>query len=224
MHSSKQLTSSSFALTLDGRDASVDEIFPGFNDRDRLGIVVRRSGGALGASALILATITRFYDFQRARGGDFFIYPDYYVFHVGQPHGDHNMLDIWPDHKEVVVPDDPEDLLRAINDRAITRLLVEEAELGSHEYRRETISSCRILTALVYSPTGRTRDADVAVMGNAVTESYVTATLGKSAVISPEAGAAIRAMRQDLLQNGSVVESYRRVDLDVALSTLGPGT
>jgi hypothetical protein len=51
--------------------------------RDRLGIVVHQPGGALGASVLALATITAFYDLQRARGNDFFIYPDYFVFHVG---------------------------------------------------------------------------------------------------------------------------------------------
>ena len=59
-------------------------------------------------------------DRQRARGGAFFIYPDYFLFHVGGPLGDHSMLDIWPSHKEVVVPDQAEALLQAINDRAIT--------------------------------------------------------------------------------------------------------
>lgn len=128
MYSAKELTSASFSLTVNGEEASFCDVFPGFEERDRLGIVVRQPGGALGASALILATITAFYDFQRARGGDFFIYPDYYIFHVGQSHGDHAMLDIWPRHKEVVVLDDPEGLLQAINDRAITRLLVEDIE------------------------------------------------------------------------------------------------
>jgi 8-oxo-dGTP pyrophosphatase MutT (NUDIX family) len=84
MHSAKELTSASFTLTVNGEEASLRDVFPGFEERDRLGIVVRQPGGALGASALILATITAFYDIQRERSDDFFIYPDYYIFHVGQ--------------------------------------------------------------------------------------------------------------------------------------------
>ena len=44
---------------------------------------MRRPCGAVGASALISAAITAFYDVQRSRGDDFFIYPDYFLFHVG---------------------------------------------------------------------------------------------------------------------------------------------
>lgn len=103
---------------------TIPDLFPGFDARDRLGVVVHHPGGALGASVLVLATITAFYDLQRSRGDDCFVYPDYFVFHVGQQHGNHSMLDIWPDHKEVVVAGEPEAVLRAIDDRAITRLLV----------------------------------------------------------------------------------------------------
>src|SRR5262245_58347824 len=106
-----------FAFTVAGRLASFGEVFPDFDGRDRLGIVSRSPGGALGASALILAAITAFYDLERARSTTFFRYPDYFIFHVGTPVGPYGMLDIWPDHKEVAVPaGDPEALLRAIND------------------------------------------------------------------------------------------------------------
>ena len=45
--------------------------------------MIRRPCGALGASALITAAITAFYGTHRARGPDFFVYPDYFLFHVG---------------------------------------------------------------------------------------------------------------------------------------------
>ena len=54
----------------------------------------------------------------------FFAYPDYFALHVGQPHGSLRKLDVFPDHKEIVVPADAESIVRAINDRGITRLLV----------------------------------------------------------------------------------------------------
>ncbi|MBA2454216.1 MAG: hypothetical protein H0V47_13685 [Chloroflexia bacterium] len=222
MHTARELTSSSFTLTVDGQEGTFADVFPDFDARDRLGIVVRQPGGALGASALILATITAFYDIQRERGSDFFVYPDYYIFHVGQSHGDHGMLDIWPCHKEVVVPDDPEELLRAINDRAITRLLVEDVAPGEHEFRRETLASVQIRTALAYSASGQAREGDVTVRGNAVTESYVEAVLDRSAEIYDEAASAIRETRKRLMKDGAVVETYRGIAVDTALSMLAP--
>ena len=74
---------------------------------------MRHPFGAVGASTFLLAAITAFYDRERAHGGDFFIYPDYFLFHVGGPLGDHSMLDVWPSHKEVVVPYELQLLSRA---------------------------------------------------------------------------------------------------------------
>ena len=54
-----------FAVAVGGRSASIDELFPGFGEHDRLGLVMRRPCGAVGASTLIAATITAFYDIQR---------------------------------------------------------------------------------------------------------------------------------------------------------------
>ncbi len=120
MHSSRELRSSSFEITVDGGEVRLVDLFDGFGEHDRLGVVIRRPCGGVGASALITAAITAFYDLHRARGPDFFVYPDYFLFHVGRPLGDHARLDIWPSRKEVVVPENAEQVLEAINDRAIT--------------------------------------------------------------------------------------------------------
>ena len=120
MHSARELRSSSFAIEVGGRPARLEELLAGFGEQDRLGLVMSRPCGAVGASALISATITAFYDLQRARGPDFFIYPDYYLFHVGGPLGDHARLDVWPRRKEVVVGEAPQQILEAIDDRGIT--------------------------------------------------------------------------------------------------------
>lgn len=197
-----------FSLTVNGQAATLDDIFPRFQAQDRLGVVVRRPGGALGASALIMATITRFYDVQRASGQDFFIYPDYFLFHIGQRHGDHSMLDIWPDHKEVVVPDDPELILQAVNDRGITRLLVEDGQLAFADAKRHTRESAesRIRTVLAYAVGGKVQDADVSVSRNSVTESYVNAVIEKSPGFSDEARSRLRDDRA-----GVDVECFRSV-------------
>ncbi len=118
-----------FEISAEGRRVPLEQLFEGFGEQDRLGVIVNRPCGAVGASALISATVTAFYDIQRARGPDFFVYPDYYLFHVGRALGDHGMLDVFPSRKEVVVPEEPDAILDAVNDRAITRLVVPAPEV-----------------------------------------------------------------------------------------------
>lgn len=213
MHTADELTSDSFTLTVAGQPAQLADVFPGFDERDRVGVVISKPCGAVGASALVLACVTAFYDAQRAHSDEFFVYPDYFFFHVGERLGDHGMLDVWPDHKEVVVPDDPEQILRAINDRGITRLLVEDGDPGRPEFERQTRASAesRIVTALAYCTDGRVVEADVTAAGNDVTESYVAAVLE---------GAGLPSDRSRLRDDGRLVESYRRITLVEALALL----
>jgi hypothetical protein len=218
MHSSHELSSSSFEISVAGRAARLEDLFEGFGEQDRLGLVMSEPCGAVGASALITATITAFYDIQRSRGPDFFIYPDYFLFHVGRPLGDHGQLDVWPRHKEVVVPAEPEQILEAINDRAITRLVVEDVEPGEPAFEREALASARarIVTCLAYSHTGRVDGADVRIAANGVTEGYVEHILDGEV----GAGASTLHARRDLLEDGVPVETYRRIGLDEALAGL----
>jgi hypothetical protein len=221
VHTSDELTSDAFEIRIDGQQMALIDVLPGFDVHDRLGIVIRDAGGAVGASALILAAITAFYDEQRRRSRDFFVYPDYFCFHVGARFGDHGMLDIWPGHKEVVVADDAEEILRAVNDRGITRLLVPEGTPGEPELERQTLASAvgRIVTALVYSPSGRVAEGDVTVAGTGVTERYVAAVLEQSA-FGPGRLAEIEAGRSGLLDGGRPVETYRRISVEHALGLL----
>ena len=186
MHSSRELRSSSFEVRVDGRPARLEDVFEAFGEQDRLGVVMSRPCGAVGASALITATITAFYDIHRARGADFFVYPDYYLFHVGRPLGDHARLDVWPRRKEVVVGEEPQAILEAIDDRAITRLVVEDGDPAEPELDDEVVASAsgRIRTCLAYSPAGRVEDADVEIASNPVTEGYVEAILDPETRIS----------------------------------------
>ncbi len=102
-------------------------MFPDFDEHDRLGIVIHDDLGAAGAASLILAAVTAFYDRLRAQDETFFAYADYFAFHVGADTGSLRKLDVYPAHKEVVVPNDAEQILQAINDRGVTRLLVPDA-------------------------------------------------------------------------------------------------
>jgi hypothetical protein len=224
VHSSRELRSSAFDVRVEGEAAALADVLEGFGAADRVGVVARRPCAAVGASALLLAAVTAFYDLQRARSEDFFIYPDYFVFHVGRRLGRHNRLDIWPPHKEVVVADEPEELLRAINDRGITRLLVEDGAPGDGGFARETVASARarLRTAIAYAATGRVRDPDVEIGSNAVAETYVEGVLEQSEEVAPAERERIAAARVDLREEGRPIETYRRIGLDEALGLLAP--
>jgi hypothetical protein len=173
------LRSHDFRIQITGTPATVDDLFPGFDEHDRLGIVLTADHGAAGAATLVLAAVTAFYDRLRAAGEPFFAYADYFAFHVGRRRGDLRKLDVWPPHKEVVVPADPDRVLEAINDRAVTRLLVPDGPGVTPDLAPETRAGAerRIVTALAYAPGGVVPGAEVTVAGSPRSRAFVAQML-----------------------------------------------
>ena len=203
MHTTK-LRSDAFQITVAGRPATIADVFPGFDAQDRLGIVVTSAFGAAGAGSLILAAVTAFYDCLRATGEDFFAYADYFAFHVGADHGTLRKLDVYPGHKEVVVPADAEVIVEAINDRGVTRLLVPDGDPAAPDLARETLDSARrrIRTTLAYSPTGEAARRRRPCERERTEHAYIRAMLGGRGMEVHEA------------------QSFRRLGLDEALGVL----
>jgi hypothetical protein len=220
MHSSKALRNDQFAYTRDGQAASFDDILPGFGPGARVGIVSRTPGGALGASVLLLAAITAFYDAARAEGAPFFRYPDYFIFHLDGSVGPYGMLDVWPDHKEVTLPSDPETLLRAINDRAISHLLIEDGPTGEPAFSRETLGSVGLRAAYAFAADGRPMGADSTITGGAIGERYVDAVIKDLAPLDDATREGLRATRAALLAAERPTESYRTLTRAEALALL----
>lgn len=166
MHTA-QLKPTDFAAEVDGKPVDFSEIFRGWHQYDRFGIVVHDALGPIGASLLVQAAITSFFTFDKGRRSERPQYPEVYLFHVGRGRGECMMLDFVPSRKEVVVDADPTALVEAINDRAITRLAVPQGEPRNLDLPRQygwserQSAEDRISSAYVYSPTGRVRDADL---------------------------------------------------------------
>jgi hypothetical protein len=166
MHTA-QLSPADFATEVDGTPVDFDEIFRGWHQYDRFGIVVHDELGATGASLLVQAAITAFFSFDSGRRDERPQYPEVYLFHVGRGLGECMMLDFVPSRKEVIVDADPTALIEAINDRAITRLAVPQGKPRildlPHQYGWSERQSAedRIASAYAYSPTGRVDDADL---------------------------------------------------------------
>jgi RNase P protein component len=209
MHTSRTLSSDAFEIRVDGGRATVADLLPGFDEHARLGIVVSKNGAAAGASTLILAAVTAFYDRLRATEADFFAYPDYFAFHVGERRGSLRKLDVFPEHKEPVVADDAEEVLRAINDRGVTHLLVPEGAPRPVALGRDTRHSARrrIRTAIAYAPSGRVPGGEIAVTAAPQAEEFVSAMLGDGP-------------RDVVGEDGRPRETFRRVRLDDALGML----
>lgn len=226
MHTIYSMVYKDFEFSINNNTSTLEDILPGYNENDRIGVVVREPGGGMGASALLMSALTRFYDFHRPILGDepgkLRIYPEFFVFHVGQRHMNHSWMDIWPPHKEVVVEDDPEQILEAINDRGITRLLVEDITPSPATFLRETISSAkhRIVSVLAYSPTGRVDQGDVCITSCSAAEDNVLDTLRMSDELTEEVKEKLRKGRQNLYVDGRVKETYRRIDLTDAFNKL----
>ena len=166
MHTA-QLSPADFVAEVDGQPVDFGEIFPGWHQYDRFGIVVHDELGAVGASLLVQAAITAFFTFDDGRRTARPQYPEVYLFHVGRGLGECMMLDFVPSRKEVIVDADPTALIEAINDRAITRLAVPQGEPrdldlpGQYGWSERQSAEDRIASAYLYSPTGRVDDADL---------------------------------------------------------------
>src|SRR5690625_157236 len=70
LHTTTTLNSNDFSYLMNNSLVTLEDIFPNFNENDRIGIVVSEKGGSIGASALLMAAITRFYDFYRPHLGN----------------------------------------------------------------------------------------------------------------------------------------------------------
>ena len=219
MHSSYALSSDDFKVERGGKPVKrLADLWPGgYQPGDRLGVVLAQPMDAVGCSNLICATITMFYDLLREQHGtgNFFRYCDTYLFGVGCEAGDFNQLDIWPLHKWVtILQPTTEALLEAVNDRKVNLLAIPET---GARCRGEVVLStwnaylAHVKTVVTYSPrTGRARDADVALVGNKVVESYVEQAIFSTPGIDAGFQAKLRRLRRNLDRaEKQPVEEYR---------------
>lgn len=226
MHTAEIMKSSDFSFSIDGKKCLIDDIFKGFNEQDRLGIIVSKAGGAAGTSALLMAAVTRFYDFYRSNLGEkkdqIRIYPDFFIFHLDQLWFNSFFMDIWPPHKNVVVKDDPEQILEAVNDRGITRLIVEDIKAVEAIFLKETLNSAkfRLKTAIAYSSSGRTNNGNIEITSCKAAEKMLISSLNRSQALTDIQRTELINKRKNLLRNGRIVESYKSLDINQALKML----
>ena len=253
MHTIELIKSDMFEVQVNGDPGSISDVLPDWQLHDRLGLVIDAPLGGLGASHLVQIAITRFYEAAARRTTELKVYPEIYAFHVGKPRGSHAAFDFWPARREVMLSADPKDLLDAINDRGITRLVVPDRAIGAVEFRPKEMDTAldRIVSAFAYEPAGRTNQADIVIKGiNKRTEinpsrvikpvyldrpvvsdsglketdsAYISWLKLRQPDVTPEEVAIAKAQREALLCGVGTAESYRRISVTEALSRMNYG-
>lgn len=144
MHTSTRLAAADFYFTertqFGVRSLSFAEFCPDYHELDRIGVVsLCLEDGVLHTGRALLALTTAFYDCHRARGGDFFDYPQHFAFIGADESGLRtrsgaslpdapqqwdawSWLDVWPAHKWVATSPTATSMLRRAFDYQINRL------------------------------------------------------------------------------------------------------
>ena len=206
MHSSYALNSEDFVVERDGKAQPLSQLWPGgYRNGDRFAVLVGTPMDPVGCSNLIGGTNTLFYDHLRETRGtaNFFRYADTYMIGVDCEPGDWNQLDVWPMHKFVsIMSPTAESVVHTINDRRITHLAIPETGV---RVRGPVVLSTwntfldQIKCVVLYNPlTGKAREADVALLGNKVIESYVEQAIFSTPGIGAGAQARLRRIRRNL--------------------------
>ncbi len=168
MHMIHLLTSEMFEVWRYGQRSSLQAVFPNWEANDRFGIVIDEPLGGLGATHLIQIAATMFYDAKPNRRTERKVYPEIYALHYGRGFGAHAPFDFWPVRREVILERDHRVLLDAINDRGITRLAIPDRPERCLEHRpkEEDAALDRIVSTILYSPTGQIEGSDFSIRGN----------------------------------------------------------
>jgi hypothetical protein len=228
MHTS-DLRPSDFHILQSEQSVTHQNCFQSITQLDRLGFIAESSLDGLGAAALILAHITAFYDRYREQGTDFFAYPDFFSFQDQLPVTDYGMLDIFPQEKNVHLPDDPWDALSTIASRAITVLVVPETAAPvplEPEVNRDRVilESLRrtVRVCYLYSPTGQTTQEDTAICCTFDSvESWGKEVIARApAEQSEHATRWSEGMWSEQFVEGNLSQSFQQIGLEDAIARI----
>ncbi|WP_204960089.1 hypothetical protein [Salinigranum salinum] len=185
---------------------------------DRVGVVMGSADEGLGAANFLLSCVIEFYDTLRECKDEFFEYPDFYTFQATTDPADYRMFDVYPDHKNVEVAAEAETILRAVNDRAISVLLVPDRSQKHPEIEDITRRSAErtIEHVYLYDPSGLLDDDgfEISVPRQPVTDWFESTA---DSMINPPPKDSLRFQSG---QQDRISQSYREISLEKAIERL----
>lgn len=222
MHSSS-LRGTDFTICINGMACDHAEFFAGFRNTSRLGLVAPTGLEGVGAINLVMAYVTAFYDTYRSTHDNFYAYPDYFSFQSRQPLASYSMFDIWPEHKNIYVPEDPLIKLNTINDRGITILILPDKAPKAHEYHPAQLESARrnIDACYAYSATGQTAVTDITIQTSHPSLLEWAKSLLATADLTHDPGIQQQQSEWELQRPmANLTQSFRTITLEEALTLL----
>ena len=166
MHTRDQLRLDQFTVTFkDG--AAENQIH--WESHDRLGVIVDRPLGALGASLLIQLVTAKFFAIDHGSRRTRPLYAENYLFQIGGRWGDFSTFDFAPPRREIFLPADPAVVIEALNDRGITHLLVPDgpARPATFPFKERDTARDRIKMCWAYGIDGTAQDSDLLITTSA---------------------------------------------------------
>ncbi len=217
MHSSS-IRGTDFRITWRGEAIRHADFFLSFRDTDRVGVIIPHRLEGLGAITLIMSYVTAFYDRYRERGSEFYAYPDFFTFQREAPCADYCMLDIWPYHKNIQVPDDAQQTAEAVTGRGVNVLLVPDGDLREMGISPVELESARrnVQHCFAYSDTGTTASSDLVIeCRSSLLRNYALAVL--DSLPADDAVLELRRQWEARLGTDLLRQTFRELDLDDAL-------
>lgn len=218
MHTLHDLSADDFRYRTSGRTVDRAEVMPAIDVSDRVGIVMGAGDEGLGAANFLLSCVIDFYDTLRERKDEFFEYPDFYTFQATTDPADYRMFDVYPDHKNVEVETEAETVLRAVNDRGISVLLVADRTRTDPEIQDVTRRSAErtIDQAFLYDSSGRLDGGgfEISLPRRPVADWFET-TVESMTHTPAEDPPTVARTQQDRIS-----QAYRKIPLEEALQRL----
>lgn len=218
MHTLHDLSAADFRYRTNGRTVDRAAVMPAIDVADRVGIVMGAGDEGLGAANFLLSCVIDFYDTLRERTDEFFQYPDFYTFQATADPADYRMFDVYPDHKNVEVEAEAEAILRAVNDRGISILLVADRPQEHPDIEDVTRRSAErtLEQAFLYNSAGRLAGGgfEISLPRHPVAD-WCETTVESMTDAPAEPAAALQQSQQDRIS-----QDYRQLTLEEALERL----
>lgn len=204
---------------------------PGYQDTDRLGIVSPLyEDGILGAGYAILAFVTAFYDIQRSRSSEFFLYPQHFGFFdynqegvrtgwnrfdptAKEAHGSWENLDVYPRPQWVHTDGTTINMLEEVIAHSVNHLLWPGKGLHKEElHLPRTLQPWlrkQLRSVYLYS----SADPTVEIQAATVVEELVVKSIGKLPGITKERKQILLSdrARRKIANAPGYSESYRQL-------------
>lgn len=220
MHSSEALASSDFQDWRADASCTKAEVMPDIAVLDRLGVVIRDPFDGIGAATFVLSCVTAFYDEYRAESDDFYAYPDYFTFQSDGRSIDYRWFDIWTEHKNVETARTSESVLRVINDRGVTILLVPDGPTGAPDLDSVTRESFerRIDGCYLYAPDGQLDEPSFSIrQPRDPTWEWIQRIVDTT---DDDYASLRREHECHAVENDAITQDFRRIDSEDALRYL----